>query len=215
MRAPLVAWAPPAILAAGVLLTLGSSTHPGRALRLPLSSAIPDQIAGYTAMDRSLSAAERHVAGVTDYLLRSYVTSTSGGDPTAFSLYIGYYDRQSQGHTIHSPKNCLPGAGWEPVASQPALIPTPAGPVSVNRYLLRNGSQQALVLYWYQGRGRIIANEYAVKWHLLRDSALRRRSDEALVRLVFPVTLSADHTFASAIPFARMIIPALDRALPS
>lgn len=215
MRAPLVAWAPAAILAAGVLLTLGSSTHPGRALRLPLSSAIPDEIAGYTAMDRSLSAAERHFAGVTDYLLRNYVAPTSGGDPTTFTLYIGYYDRQSQGHTIHSPRNCLPGAGWEPVMSQPALIPTPRGPVTVNRYLLHNGSQQALVLYWYQGRGRVTANEYAVKWHLLRDSALRRRSDEALVRLVFPVSVSSDLTFATAVPLARIIIPALERALPS
>ena len=215
MREPRLAWAPACILAAGALLTFGSNTQPGVALRVPLGAAVPDQIAGYTGLDLSLSAAERHVAGVTGYLLRSYVASAGDRGPTSFSLYVGYYDRQSQGHTIHSPKNCLPGAGWEPLTSQTVLIPAPGGPVTVNRYLLHNGSQQALVLYWYQGRGRITANEYVVKWHLLRDSALRRRSDEALVRLVFPVAVSEDQTFARAAEVARILIPALERALPS
>jgi len=215
VRAPLLAWGPAGILTAGALLTLGSNAQRGLALRVPLGSAIPDQIAGYSGVEGSLSAEERQVAGVTDYLVRSYVAPTGGPGATAFSLYIGYYDRQTQGHTIHSPKNCLPGAGWEPLASQTALIPAPGGPVTVNRYLVQNGSQQALVLYWYQGRGRIAASEYVVKWHLLRDSALRRRSDEALVRLVFPIADSPDHTFASAAQVAQVIIPALERALPT
>ena len=215
VRAPLLAWAPAAILAAGALLTLGSSTQPGLALRVPLGAAVPDQIAGYKGVDLALSAEERQVAGVADYLLRSYAAAASGPGPAGFSLYVGYYDRQTEGHTIHSPKNCLPGAGWEPLRSQTALIPAPGGPVTVNRYLLHNGSQRALVLYWYQGRGRIASNEYLVKWDLLRDSALRRRSDEALTRLVFPVTDSEDLTFSSAVQVARVIIPALARALPS
>ena len=59
--------------------------------------------------------------------------------------------------------------------------------VRVNQYLLQRGEDQALVLYWYQGRGRVEANEYRVKWDLLRDAALHRRSDEALVRIIVPI----------------------------
>jgi EpsI family protein len=59
--------------------------------------------------------------------------------------------------------------------------------VAINRFLLANGGARALVYYWYQGRGRVEANEYRVKWHLLRDAALHGRTEEALVRIVVPL----------------------------
>ena len=52
--------------------------------------------------------------------------------------------------------------------------------------VIANKNHRALVYYWYQGRGRISANEYRVKWELIRDAAFRRRTDEALVRIVVP-----------------------------
>ncbi len=213
MRGPLLPWAPAGVLAFGAVMTLSSNAQRGLPLRSPLGSAIPVQIAGYGGRDLSLSAEERRLAGVTSYLLRAYLAPDTALHPSSFSLYVGYYDRQTEGQTIHSPKNCLPGDGWEPLTSGTAFIPASGGPVSVNRYIIQNGSQRALVLYWYQGRGRVVANEYAVKWDLLRDSALRRRSDEALVRLVFPVTDSEDRAFATAVRVARAIAAALNQAL--
>jgi EpsI family protein len=85
--------------------------------------------------------------------------------------------------------------------------------VIVNRYLLQNRTQQALVLYWYQGRGRVASNEYRVKWDLLRDAALRRRSDEALVRVVVPVR-SGEDAAALAVRVAETLAPAVAEALP-
>ena len=70
------------------------------------------------------------------------------------------------------------------------------------------------MLYWYQGRGRVENNEYAVKVNLLLDAALKRRSDEALVRIVVPVTAEEDAAFELASRAAREVIPELDRALP-
>jgi EpsI family protein len=128
---------------------------------------------------------------------------------------VGYYDSQTQGKTIHSPKNCLPGSGWEALASSEVNIDTPAGPVRVNRYLLQNNEAQALVLYWYQGRGRVESNEYVVKWDLLRDAALRQRSDEALVRVVVPVTDGEERAFQVAAQAASLLVPAVYGALPS
>lgn len=215
MRARLLAWAPAIVLAVGAIFVVGIDTQRSLELRAPLSAAMPDTMLGRTGNDMELSAAERGVSGVTDYLMRVY-EDPDPADSSWFSVYVGYYDRQLRGKTIHSPKNCLPGSGWEALQSQVARIETAAGPVAVNRYLLRNDRQMVLVLYWYQGRGRVQANEYVVKWDLLRDAALKQRSDEALVRIVVPI---AGGDEAAALEQARYaagkIIPRLFDALPS
>jgi EpsI family protein len=132
-----------------------------------------------------------------------------------FSLYVGYYESQTRGKTIHSPKNCLPGAGWEPLEAGTLPLEIGGESVIVNRYILQNEAVRSLVLYWYQGRGRIASSEYRVKLHLLLDSALRRRSDEALVRIVVPVAgEDVDSALRTASEAAQVIIPALEQALP-
>ncbi len=151
------------------------------------------------------------MAGMDSYVLREY----TGGDMPPFSVYAGFYEQQYRGHTIHSPKNCLPGGGWEPLSSGRLTVPLPGGDVEVNRYVIANGGRRALVLYWYQGRGRVAASEYAVKWDLLRDQALRGRSDEALVRIIVPMMeeggSAADR---GATKIAQAVIPAVAQALP-
>jgi len=207
-------WAPAAMLLVGVLLTAGHATARPRPLREPLATSLPNAIGDYQGSDLTISAAERRVAGMSDYLMRSYERPGSDG-ADAFSLYVGYYESQTQGKTIHSPKNCLPGAGWEALTSREAQIATVLGTITVNRYLLQQGERRALVLYWYQGRGRIAANEYAVKWHLLRDSALRGRSDEALVRVIVPVDGSEENAFRLASRVATEAVVGVANALPA
>ncbi|HWO88347.1 MAG TPA: EpsI family protein [Gemmatimonadales bacterium] len=179
----------------------------------PFAQVIPGEIAGYRGRDARMADWEVTVVGVSTYLLRNYEAPTDP-DRDWFSVYVGYYDRQTQGRTIHSPKNCLPGAGWEALASSTTDIATPRGTFTVNRYLLQNKQQQALVLYWYQGRGRIEANEYRVKWNLLRDAAVRQRTEEALVRIVVPLTGDDTGALDLATRAAAELIPALELALP-
>lgn len=209
-------WAPVVVLGVGCLLSLGSTRQITPHLREPLADALPDSIDGVPGFDAQVSAGEAAVAGFTDYALRVYESAdtTADGGMTA-SIYLGYYDHQTRGRTIHSPKNCLPGAGWEALTSTEVVIPTRIGPVPANKYLVQNGKEQALVLYWYQGRGRVAANEYLVKWNLLRDAALRQRSEEALVRIVVPVTVGEDSAFAIGRDVAERVAPALQTALPS
>ena len=210
-----VGWAPAAVLVVGAALaTVGVKAQRSLPLRVPLADAVPAEINGLHSRNLTVSPAELKVAGVTSYLARSYERSDSAGE-LAFSLYVGYYAQQTQGQTIHSPKNCLPGAGWEPLTNQPQQVQTADGTVTVNRYLIQNGQQRALVLYWYQGRGRVAWNEYLVKWDLLRDAALLRRSDEALVRIVVPVRGSETEAATAALAAAAIIVPAVYRALPS
>jgi EpsI family protein len=209
-------WGPALLLGIGAVMTVGVDPQRSMELRMPLDDAVPVQIAGFGSRDLEISEAERRVAGMTSYVMRLYSADAAENDlgRADFSVYVGYYDQQMQGKTIHSPKNCLPGSGWEALVSQTAVLDVAGGPVRVNRYLLKREEQQALVLYWYQGRGRIEANEYAVKWDLLRDAAFRRRSDEALVRVLVPFTGSEEEAYQLALRVARDVIPAVDRALP-
>ncbi len=213
------AWPPAIVLAVGALLaTAGVRSQRTLPLRAGLAETVPRSIDGHESRDLELSQAEIEVAGVTNYLARVYQAPDTAGDAGASgfaTLYVGYYDRQTQGRTIHSPKNCLPGSGWEPLTSRTAAVPVGADSITVNRYLIQKGNAQALVLYWYQGRGRVAANEYLVKWDLVRDAALRRRSDEALVRIVVPVTSDEDAAFRNAARVAATVSAALDAALPS
>jgi EpsI family protein len=151
----------------------------------PVGSVMP-QYAPYTASDQVLTKEEIDVAGMTDYVARVFKRDST----IAFTTLVSYYDRQTQGHTIHSPRNCLPGAGWEVLSPGTRQIVVGGTSHVVNQYVLKNGSLQAIVLYWYQGRGRIVADEYAVKWNLLRDAALAGHTEEALLRVVVPVILA-------------------------
>jgi EpsI family protein len=88
------------------------------------------------------------------------------------------------------------------------------GQATVNQYLLQKENDRALVLYWYQGRGRIAHSEYAVKLDLLRDAALRGRSEEALIRIMVPVKGTEDRALEFAKRVAAEVIPMVDQALP-
>lgn len=215
---PIQSWFPAAVLCAGVVLTFLMSTQTSRPLQAPLASSVPIQLEGFEGSDLEISKAEQAVAGMSQYLMRVYSASPATADKPAagaFSVYVGYYENQTEGRSIHSPKNCLPGAGWEPLSSRETVIATSAGPVKINQYLIQNGKQQALVFYWYQGRGRIESNEYQVKWDLLRDAALKGHTEEALVRIVVPVSKGGEESFQLASRIAGTLIPAVERAIPS
>jgi EpsI family protein len=158
------------------------------------------------------------VLGVDDYLSRAYYTSDRSA---AVGLYVGYYGSQRQGDTMHSPQNCLPGSGWEPVSNRLlriAIPSAPAGssPVAVNRYLIQKGIDQQLVLYWYQSHGRAIASEYWAKYYLIRDAIRLNRTDGALVRVIAPIVPEHGETQAEmlAVRFVQDLFPALAGYLP-
>lgn len=202
-------WWPSVVLGAGCLLNLSIQAQRAMPLAAPLDE-LPRELAGHTASDLAIAPEEARVAGASSSVHRLYVR-----DSSAFTVYVGYYDRQRQGKTIHSPKNCLPGGGWEPLESRRETLEGETSPIRVNRFVIANRNQQALVYYWYQGRGRTEANEYRVKLDLIRDSALRRRSEESLVRIVVPLAgTSATTADSLARAVARELHAALQRLLP-
>jgi EpsI family protein len=147
--------------------------------------------------------------GVDDYIHRSYVSEA--GPP--IGLYAGYYGSQRQGDTIHSPQNCLPGAGWRPVESSILGIDVSGRHLPVNRYVIQKGLDKQVVLYWYQGRGRVVANEFKNKALLMWDAATLRRTNGGLVRVIAPQGASGDAT-PNVVSFAKALIPRLERLMP-
>lgn len=186
----------------------------------PLTSIAPTLL-GVRGRDVPIADEERKIAGMSDFMLREYRPDSS----TLFTVYVGYYDRQVQGKSIHSPKNCLPGAGWEILDSSRKPLAMASVGTLVNRVVLANHGTRALVYYWYQGRGRIESSEYKVKWDLMRDAALYGRTEEALVRIVVPIgNVSTNDTawrgqLASAdslaIVITSQLLPDLNRVIPA
>ena len=155
------------------------------------------------------------ILGVDDYVNRIYHS------PEFFpaSLYIGYYQSQREGDTIHSPLNCLPGAGWNPVKRDHISIPVGVNrTIEINRIVMLKGVDKQVVLYWYQSHGRVIASEYWGKIHTVLDALRTNRTDAALVRVICPVAgndIQAE-VFAEkrAVEFVTSLYPLLARFIP-
>ena len=184
------------------------------AARHPLAN-LPLTIGSWTGVDAQPFADDVvRQLGVDDHINRRY--SAEGAVP--LGLYVGYYASQRQGDSIHSPQNCLPGGGWHPVESGRQSIQAPASRVDVNRYVVQKGLDRLVVLYWYQGRGRIVANEYVNKGWLLFDAARLHRTSGGLVRIIAPVVAEGDDGEAAATSaassFASAVLTHLEGYLP-
>jgi EpsI family protein len=213
---------PAMILLVGCALVWQTHTQRAVPLAAPLTTVLPS-LPGYAVRDQHVTEEERRVAGMTDYVARLYARDTT----VAFTTLVSYYDRQAQGKTIHSPRNCLPGAGWEVLRSGTRSVTAEGVPHVVNHYTLKNGPATAIVYYWYQGRGRVVASEYAVKWNLLRDAAVLGHTEEALVRVVVFVnppagpadSASVERAFADAdstgAAVASRLMTEVTRVLPA
>lgn len=198
MNQKLVPFLPASVLLVGVLFISGVREQYVTKPALPMDS-LPSVYEGVTGKNVEVPMDQQKIAGMDQYMYREYRVDSA----TMFSTYVGYYNRQVQGKSIHSPKNCLPGAGWDIMENAPInLNASDAASPLINRTVLANKGNRALVYYWYQGRGRIASNEYRVKWDLLRDAALYGRTEEALVRIIIfvpPAPVGKDTKVDSAL----------------
>lgn len=149
---------------------------------------------------------------VKDYLMRRYVDA----DGRSLWLYIGYWETQRKGAQIHSPKNCLPGGGWEPLEAGYMTIPLPPpfAPITVNRYLIQKDQDQQLVFYWYHSQGKAMAGEVAARIEMVKSAIVRNRTDSAIIRLSSPVYESVPETSARLVQYIQTMYPVLGRFLP-
>ena len=151
--------------------------------------------------------------GVDDYIQYTYV----GDDGFRVNFYVGYYGAVGVTGSYHSPKNCLPGGGWGIKSGREISVAGIAGQhqVNISEMLIQNGTEQQLVMYWYQNRGRIIASEYMEKVYLVLDAIQSGRRDGAFIRLMANVkNRNTVETEAQLLKFVEQIIPVLQGYLP-
>ncbi|MFZ5585531.1 MAG: exosortase C-terminal domain/associated protein EpsI [Thermodesulfobacteriota bacterium] len=159
--------------------------------------------------DEKLDQATLALLRPQDYLLRNYIDPR--GRPGA--LFVAYFGLQEEGAIIHSPRHCLPGGGWQINSRQ--TVAAPGGPWSINHLVISHGLDRLSVLYWYQGRGRVEADEFRDRLHLLLDGLRLGRTDGALVRLTSPLAPGQSGPPAEQLEMAAAIIPALARLMPA
>lgn len=202
-----------------MLVLLGTAAAGLRLLphgeEVPLSQPLADfplVVGEWHGQDLPIEPRLIEAARVDGYLSRSY----ADGDGERLILYVGYYRSQRTGQTIHSPKNCLPGAGWQPVRAGRAELAFPSGEkASVNLYIIEKGLERWLVLYWYQSHGRIIASEYWGKIYMVVDAIRLNRTDSALVRVMTPLGEQPEIAERKAIALAERVAALLRDWLPA
>ena len=184
---------------------------------------LPAIIGARVATDIPIDQETREILGKGDFLERDYrqprgASPASPGDRADISLYIAYFPTQRTGQSIHSPQNCLPGAGWTFQSSGVTEFTDASGkPYTVGEYVITNGVSTDEVLYWYQMQGRSIAGDYKAKLYTLLDSIRYGRTDAALVRIITPIDPNEDRLKAHnrAVDFAEQIIPLLPAYVPN
>jgi len=177
----------------------------------------PQQISGWSGMTTRLQPEVEEVLGATDYLAARYVSPTAAAPVELFSAF---YAKQNEGDGIHGPEVCLPGAGFEIAALEPVTLDmsgTVYGSFRANRAIIEKGTDQQLVYYWFEGRGRRITGDFAAKFAVIYDAVTRGRTDGALVRYI--TDIRPDETIADADTrikaFMRESLPKLPRFVPA
>lgn len=205
-------------LAVMLLASAGWFLHSRNSEVIPMHEPLetfPRQLGDWVGTNLEIPKDISEVLGAGDFLFRNYSNISLSNSPV--NLFIAYFPSQSIGNTIHSPKNCLPGAGWSPLASSKITISPPGEPpLEVNRYVVAKGTQRALVLYWYWAHGRAIATEYWAKYYLVEDSIRLNRSDGSLIRVVRELKEHENATVAQQqmVSLIGHVIPRLEPYIP-
>ena len=185
----------------------------------PQLQRLPQEIDGWTSEEIPIEPRLVEASKVDAYLSRVYRHApapmlNNDDRPGELGVYVGFYGTQRAGDSVHSPKNCLPGAGWQPVRAARIALPLAGGAALANLYVVENERQRFIVLYWYQSHGRIIASEYRAKLYTLRDALVLGRTDSTLVRITVPVAGDEAAATRTAVTFATLFAPLLEQVLP-
>jgi EpsI family protein len=191
---------------AGTLLATKLAGHRNpQPLALPLTN-IPTQIDGWSGT--SGADVPEEVQGAlkaTSLLSRVY---QRGG--SAIDLFIAFYAEQRAGESMHSPRVCLPGSGWEISAYGSEQVPVGNERYTINRYVVQKGLERMTVLYWYQSRSSVVASEYLGKILLIRNTIMDGATAGSIVRLTFPDRPGA---VPEAVGLASHLIPEVRKCI--
>jgi EpsI family protein len=193
-----------ATLLAGTILVAGLTER-----RIPEKLAIPlsridSHLDGWTEVrEKQLDPQTLKTLDATSYVFRDLQK-----DGLQLDMFVAFYAQQRAGESMHSPKHCLPGSGWEIWRQDSALVLVNGIQVRVNKDYIQNLGKRMLMFYWYQSRNRVVASEYVGKLLLARDTLMTGQTAAAIVRVTLPDVPSAELRGAG---FASELIPEVQR----
>jgi EpsI family protein len=205
------------VLLVAEALTVQWAGHAERVPSTPDLIAFPRQIGRWSQSSEISIEPEVQAQLRADRLLdRMYYSGTTAGPVVQAEVLVAWFNSQTKGdRQPHSPRVCLPGAGWLPESTGTVRLETPAGKLSATQYIVSKGGFRSAVLYWYQTPRRTIAGEWEAKSWILVDALRDHRTDVALVRIVVPSFNAQDKVATdAAADFARVVYPELRRELP-
>ena len=184
----------------------------------PQLAQLPATQGDWGSRDIPISSETLEVLGKGDFLNRIYTPPTVSTATAPVQLFIAYFPTQRSGQSIHSPQNCLPGAGWTFLRSGVTSFTERTGKTyNVGDYVISDGRDKQEVLYWYQSHGRSIASDYKAKVLMLTDAIRYGRTDAALVRVITAVGATEDPATAHkrVVDFAKNVTPLLPAYVPN
>ena len=204
-----------AVLAAAVLGAFGLDERTEIIPDRVVLSHVPTQIGEWQGQEDRLEDIYLSALKLTDYYIGDFTNSAG----EAVNFYVAYYESQRAGGSAHSPRSCIPGGGWlikDLTQRQLEGVDVGGQPLALNRLQIQKGDYKQLVYYWFQQRGRVITNEYLVKWFLFWDALTRNRTDGALVRLTTHIKPHESWSVGDArlSEFARAVAGDLDKYIP-
>ena len=209
---------PPAVAATLVLVLqavlLSSATRAEYVPEIRPLSEFPRSLAAWRFVEEGVVDQDtRDVLKADDLLNFSYQRS----DGRLANLFVAAFRTERTGASPHSPKNCLPGAGWTPLLQDRLTLDVGGSqPVTVNRYVVAHGEARSLVLYWYQSRERVVASEWTAKFYVMADAIRLNRTDTALVRVVVPMREDGqEEATTTAVEFVQSFFGPLRLFLPA
>jgi exosortase D (VPLPA-CTERM-specific) len=175
----------------------------------------PSQLGVWKGVSTAMERQYLDALALDDYVLADY----SAADRHPVNVYVAYYQSPKKGRSSHSPRQCIPGGGWEITSFGSVPIAPVPGAVTawdVNRVVTQKGSHKQIVYYWFKQRDRWMTSEYLVKFFLFWDSLTRHRADGALVRLVSTVYPGEEEASADGRlqAMAGLVTPLLSRYVP-
>ncbi len=197
---------------AGLYIHLGTSN----VLKVPAREnldRLPYEFAGWESRPQEIDKTTLEFLGADDFI----VTEMTSPERENFNLYVAYLNMQRHGHSWHSPRQCIPGGGWQ--ITRHDIVPTTSADGSqhyFNRIIIENRGSRQLLYYWYDQRGRRTANEFVMKALVVLDAVRIRRTDGAMIRIMTPIARSepVEEADARLLGFMRELEPKLSVYIP-
>lgn len=160
---------------------------------------IPRAIGEWTSNDLTIEPEVAAMLAADKMVYRNY----SHPDGRSIEVFWIGYGHQQEGKTMHSPRNCLPAAGWD--IRHKAVVGIAPG--IQGRYLLLSyGAYRMETVYWFQAGDETLWDEFDNKWKTLWNSFRYGRSDGAMISFSAVSPIDGPPMQADMIAFASMVV---------